>query len=244
MMSLKKPAQVWGALGRAGQGGSPEHCSVSAFTCWGCSKTPLQGSLSHTAGAVQADKIPLCTWLRYLHRLFWTSLIFLFLPIISPENFYLQRLFSEQIPREPETDISRKTVPTDAKRRMAKNFLLMKYFLVRILLLKILHFHIHKNTPVEDFWENSHFYRTQNSLFVSEFNSHSNPNSWDEKALAFLGYSSYFFALYAWQDENKSLYERLRMLWICAIHGYRGLSGERYSSLGLPGQPGTELLSL
>lgn len=33
-------------------------------------------------------------------------------------------------------------------------------------------------------------------------------------------------------------------LWICAIHGYKGLSGERYSSLGLPGQPGTELLLL
>lgn len=90
-MSLKKPGLR--GLGRAGQGGSPEHNCSTAFTPWACPVMPLQGSLSHTAGLVQADRIPLYMCLRYLQPcLFWTSLIFLF---ISPENFYLQRLFSK-----------------------------------------------------------------------------------------------------------------------------------------------------
>lgn len=101
----QKPAQVWGALGTAGQGGSPEHGSITAFTPWACPTVALQGSLSHTAGAVQADKIPFCMWLRDLHWLFWTSLIFLFLPIMSPENFYLHNSLVNEIPKEPETDI-------------------------------------------------------------------------------------------------------------------------------------------
>lgn len=71
----------------------------------------------------------------------------------------------------------------------------------------------------------------QNPKILPMANSCSNPNSWDGKVLAFPGYSSYFFALYAHQGEDKASMRDQIGLSIYVFHGYKGLWGVRYAIL-------------